>query len=745
MSSIAPTPSSLESGSRCASPEPQRSSADLVPRERLLRHLAEDDQRVIVLCAPSGFGKSVLLRQWAEQDRRPAFEVLLGPQHNDPTVLVEAITKQLSRLEPFPIDLDEVLLAPIPDLEKVVIPRLVSVMADREHEFILTLDELEQIESPDALRVIAALCDGMPSGAQLALASRTEIPIGIGRLRASRRLTELGRKDLTMTKRECAELLATIDITLTPPQLDSMVRRTEGWPAVLYLAGLALTESSDLGRSLEQFTGDDRVVVDYLREEFLAPVSSNQAVFLRRSSILERFNGALCDFTLGREGSSLALEELSRANMLLIPLDSRGEWYRLHPLLRDMLLAELQRTEPALVPEMHRRASEWWSARGENDQAIHHAIESDTGELAGNLLFAAVPEYTTRGRTATISGWLKRLGPDNVAKSPGACLTAAWADITLGRGPEAERWLAIARHLLSTSSPRVDNTAYEVGIALAEALMGRDGLASMRQTVKEVEPLLSEDDPWRAVCALLDGAGLHLLGGDRDLARARLRESARRGSVGAPDVQVMALAQLAILAEEGGHHQTAVEAIAHARAQIDRTGIGECPSVALSFAVSALTFAARGAVELARNDLQTGLRLLAELDSFCPWYEVETKLTLARASARLGKVAQAEQLLASAFEQLADVPDALLLRQWIEETWDQLGERPPEEAGLTLSELKLLQFLPDHLSFPQIAGEMYLSTNTVKTHARSIYRKLGAASRREAVQRARQLGLLSVP
>ncbi|MBS1879562.1 MAG: hypothetical protein JST31_08620 [Actinobacteria bacterium] len=697
---------------------------------------------MIVLCAPSGYGKSVLLGQWTAADPRPAFTILLGPQHNDPTVLVEAIVERLGTLEPFPADLTDALLGPSPDVRETVAPRLVAALELRTEPFVLVLDELERIEAPAALEIVAALCRGISPGSQLALASRTEPTVGLGRLRASRRLTELGTRELAMTKGECATLLAAIGVELSPRQLDAIARRTEGWAAALYLAGLALGGSADPGRALARFTGDDRIVADYLREEFLLPASRNRAAFLRRAAALERLSGPLCDFALEREGSGLVLAELSRANMLLVPLDRRGEWYRLHPLLREMLRAELERTEAAAVPRVHRRASEWWSAVENVDQAIHHAIEAGDAELAGELLFAAVPEYSAGGRNATLVGWLDRLGERGVAASPGASVTAAWAELTLGRGPRAEHWAAASRRLLAARSGGDGDTAMEAGLALAEAALARNGLAAMRETVAAVEPLLPEDDPWRSLTSLLDGVGMHLLG-DADGARRRLKEGVRRGSVGALDLQVISLAQLALIAIEGGDWQLAEEEMSRARAQIERTGLASYPVMAIAFATSALIRARQGRVARASEDLETGRRLLEQLDHFAPWYEIETKLALAGTSARLGRRGEAEEMLASAARQLPEVADDSVLSTWVEETGSVIGAAPAAESPpLTPAELRVLQFLPQHLSFPQVAARIHVSPNTVKTHAASIYRKLGCSSRDQAVRRAREMGLL---
>lgn len=428
--------------------------------------------------------------------------------------------------------------------------------------------------------------------------------------------------------------------------------------------------------------------------------------------------------------------------MLLVPLDRRGEWYRLHPLLQEMLRSELLRTEADAAPRIHRRASEWWSAADDADQAIHHAIEAGAEDLAGELLFAAVPEYSAGGRNATLVGWLDRLGSRGVSVSPGASLTAAWAELTLGCGPRAEHWAAVTRRLLAAKGPGGGDAAVEAGLALADATLARDGLAAVRATVAAVEPLLPEDDPWRSLTSLLDGVALHLLG-ERDAARERLKEGVRRGSVGALDLQVIALTQLALIAIERGDWQLAEEEMSRGRAQIERTGLAGYPVMAIAFATSALIRARQGKVEKASADLEAGRRLLGQLDHFTPWYEIETKLMLARASARLGDPGEAERTLASASAQLAEIPDDSLVARWVEDARDTVGAGGRgADAQLTRAELRLLQFLPEHLSFPQIAARIHVSPNTVKTHAASIYRKLGASSRDEAVRRAREIGLL---
>jgi len=714
----------------------------MVPRQRLLDRLREDPGKTLVLSAPSGFGKTVLLEQLAELDSRDSHTVLLSARDKDPAALVRSITDALSDSEPVSEEILDALQAPQPDFEDVVVPRLLAGLESRREPFLLILDELERLESSASLAIVAALMRGMPSGSQLAIASRVEPPLRLGRPRASRRLIELRREDLTMTKGECASLLAGIGLELTPRQLDTIVRRTEGWPAALYLAGLALSESSDPGRALSRFAGDDRIVADYLQEEFLLPASGRELEFLRRASVLERMSGELCDSVLDRSDSESILRSLVRSNMLLVPLDRSDRWFRFHPLLRDMLRTDLRRSEPKAERQLHLRASMWWEANGDWDQAIQHAVEAADPGRAGKLLWAAVPEYVTRGRLATLVGWLQRPGGPTVAANPGLSLTEAATQLTLGRGPEAEHWAAVVKRALAAEPPSESRASLEAGVAIVEATLARDGVAAMRASIATVEPLLAEDDPWLTLCCLVDGVGLHLQE-KREEARSRLLEGVRRGSVGAPNVQCLCLAQLGLLWIEQGDWHAAEREIFRAREQIDRYGLRDYPMIALAFAVSAHARARRGQIDAARADLAAARRRLGEVEGFVAWFEIETRLTLARASVRLGDRDGARALVEEASAQLGEVPDGPALSRWLGEVEASVRSGPSlPGVQLTASELRILQFLPSHLSFPQVAASVHLSPNTVKTHVRAIYRKLDASSRQEAIERAREVGLL---
>jgi LuxR family maltose regulon positive regulatory protein len=719
-----------------SSPPDPRSA--LVQRPRLLARLQASSASTVLLQAPSGYGKSVLLEQWATVDPRPFQSLILGDEHNDPALLVASILTALEAIEPVPREVGVALANPEPNLDKVVLPRLGSALEQRAVPFVLVLDDFERLDSPGSLAVVATVVERLSAGSQVALATRTEPALALGRLRAHRQLAEFMPEDFAMTRAESADLLTALGLELSAEQLQALVRRTEGWPAALYLAGLALGEAADPGQALARFAGDDRFVVDYLREEFLVPVSRRRLEFLRRASLLDRLSGELCDAVLERSGSATALRDLSRSNMLLVPLDRRDEWFRFHPLFREMLRAELRRVEPEREAGLNRRASEWWSAAGDWDRAITHAIDSGAVDWAGELLWTSIPEFMTRGRNATVLGWLEHLGKATVATDAALSLTAAYAHITQGEGAKSEHWAAVAATLLEPAPPSQQKTVLTAGLGLIEATLARNGVGAIADRTALAAEMLPDDSPWMSMCRLIEGVGLHLRG-LREEAREKLVDGARRGAVGAPNVQVLCLSQMALLAIEEDDW-TLAEMLA---SQADRSGLGDYPMMALALAVSALVRSRTGRVEEAAADLRRGSALLDRLEEFPPWYVAETRIALARTSARLDDAPAATRMLAAATRALKQTPDAVVLGEWIERAARAIETVSASTFGdLTPAELRVLQFLPTHLSFPEIAGQVFVSPNTVKTQAQGVYRKLGVSSRGAAVERARAAGLL---
>ena len=322
-------------------------------------------------------------------------------------------------------------------------------------------------------------------------------------------------------------------------------------------------------------------------------------------------------------------------------------------------------------------------------------------------------------------------------------MAAASSRLAAGDGDQARHWTSAAAHNLARR-PSSKRYPLNGAVLLLRALLAERGLAHMGRDAARACALASEHGESRSFSRLLAGAS-HQLAGDRARARAALDDGARSSAVAAPHVQALCLAQLALLEIDGDDWDAAAILTERARSRVEGCGLAEYPIVALVYAVSALTRSHSGPVADADRDLRTASRLVDQLVDFIPWYEAETRVTLARASLGLSDVAGARSLIAEAARLVRRIPESPTLRAWITEACSQL-ETATGSAGdgltLTAAELRVLRMLPTHLSFPAIAKQLFVSPNTVKTHVRALYRKLDASSRSEAVSRAAAAGLL---
>jgi len=718
----------------------------LVARPRLVQRLTEArDVPLALVVAPAGYGKTTALAEWAACDPRPFAWLALEPDADDAGRLIAAIALALDEVEPLGRGALAGLRAAGETGLDAAVARLGTVIAGRRDPFVLVLDDAHVLASDGARDVLDAIIGNLPPGALLVVASRSELPLPVGRLRAHRRVLEVGPRELQMTRGEAAEVLG--GLGLRPADVELLVHRTEGWPAGLYLAALSLREQPDRERAVARFAGDDRLVADYLRDELLAGLPRERLRFLTSTSVLAELSGPLCDAVLDGPGSGATLRDLARSNLMLVPLDRADDRYRYPGLFAEMLRAELRRSEPEAEGDLHRRASAWHAERGEADRAIHHAIAAGDVDGAADLLWGVAPGWVMGGRDAVVRDWLERFAPEEIARHPRLALAAATSDVAAGDRDRLEHWAAAAaRDLAAAEAPEPDGAEAAVADLLG-VLAARDGLDRMRADAAAAAARLSGETAWLGVCRLLEGTARYLTG-DREAARGPLEDGARHGAVAAPLVQVLCLAQLGVLALEEDDVETAEVCISRARGQVERTGLGDCPLAALVFAASALGRAQRGRVDEAQRDMREGTRLLATLADFTPWYEVEARLLLARAALRLSDVVGARTLLAEASRLARRAPDAVVLMQWLEESWRQADSFSSAAilgpTSLTTAELRVLRLLPTHLSFREIAGRLHVSTNTIKTQAHAVYRKLDASSRTDAVSSARRLGLVDL-
>ena len=263
-------------------------------------------------------------------------------------------------------------------------------------------------------------------------------------------------------------------------------RRTEGWPAGLYLAALYLREGGTLGSAAVSFGGDDRFVSEYMESEFLARISRRQRVFLTRTAVLERMCGPLCEAVLDLPGSAATLADLARSNMLLVPLDRRGQWYRYHHLFRDMLLAELERQEPGLMPVLRRRAAGWCLRNGLPEEALEYSIAAGDVDTAARLVEKlAVPAHR-QGRVTTLQRWFRWLEDrGGIEGHPMAAVLAALFFALTGRPVEAERWADVVDRWQYGDGTRPGDPYAEAWAAMLRALLCRRGIEQMRADADE--------------------------------------------------------------------------------------------------------------------------------------------------------------------------------------------------------------------------------------------------------------------
>ena len=682
-------------------------SAGLVPRSRLVgRLIAAQDTPLVLLVAPAGYGKTTLLAEWSMRDGRPFAWV--DPQ--TPAHELEAVCETFGQAAG-----------------------------------VLVFDGDELLDSPDVIAVIPDLIERAGHSAQVAIAARSEPALGLGGLRAGRKLLELRSVDLAMTSSEVAALAESHGLELDRAGLEQLLHRTEGWPAGLYLAALAASDGGDTDADLPDVAGDDRFLADYFREVALEPLSAEQAAFLARSSILDRLSGPLCDFVLGRDDSGQLLQELSRTNLMLVPLDRRDREYRYHRLFAEALRGELRRREPLLERALHGRASAWYGEHGDAERAIAHAVEGGDVGRAGDLLWTRAGDIVGYGAEGRLERWLEGFSPEQVTGCPKLALAAAATSLLSGDRELVERWTAAALDALEDGAGAEERAELAGEALLFRAAVGEDTVTCVGRRAQSASEHVPERSPWRPLGDLLQGVSRHLTG-DRAGAYEVLEQGARHAAPGSPSLQALCLAQLALLAVEAEDWEAAESCASRARAQAERSGFDRYPTAALVYAVSAEVHAHLGRVEASKLALDDAARLLSELPDFSPWYEAECSIAMARAALRLSDVQRARTLVEQAERLLRRSPDARVALEWLSECRRRTVVSSASSAGdewcLTTAELRILQYLPTYLSLREIAERLYVSANTVKTHARSVYRKLGASSRGDAVVRAREAGLL---
>jgi LuxR family maltose regulon positive regulatory protein len=827
-------------------PPPQAS----IRRERLEGELdRQSDQPLTVVTGPAGSGKTVLLAAWASP--RTAAWLSVGPEHLDVTRLWRDIAAALG---PVGIHLPGEPRSGGAHLADVTL-ELRDALERAPRRATLVLDDVHLLRGP-ALALVAALVSEGGGGLRVAIASRSDPDLHLGRLRLEGRLGELRAMDLAFTCPEAGALLAEHGLSLRPDQVERLVSRTEGWAAGLRLAALSLQAEPDPDRFVADFTGDDHAVADYLSGEVLALQRPAVREFLLRTSVADRVCGGLADALSGGRDGARALVEVHRAGLFLMPVDRRETWFRYHPLFAELLRARLRLERPQLWTELHGRAARWLAGQDLGREALPHALEA--GEQPGmvDVLADQWLDLLISGQAADAVLAAARLQPRDrrlAVAAAGACLGAgdvsgAEAVLAATAGEEDDDVAALAALMRARARADVGGARVAAGRLLA-ASGGAWRLAVPADDARRSLALLhlgvTEFAAGRADAAAdaLDGAAALAVDARRErvLLECLGRTAALEVLAGRLTRAETAATAARALAEPTGWERTAACAWAYAAlaavhwlrndlADAERCAdtaaaaafaAAELPAAHAVRALRAHLTAARGDLDRARALLRTVLDALPENGPVlgqwlaalgpCPWAceaDADSADPVAAAVVRLARgdaisalhrvepllgdgaplhptarlhawlvAAVAQQACGRARDASEAVERALeiaapedyrrpfadggaavrrLLQRHatlptayapvVAELIDALERVAAPPPGLVepLSgrERDVLRLMPTLLPNTEIAGELFVSVNTVKTHVKSIYRKLDVSSRREAVARARQLRLI---
>ena len=720
----------------------------LIARTRLLEALAATPERIslTMVTAPAGYGKTTALSQWAAEDSREFAWVTVDQADGDPVRLAGHVALALHRIQPLDPAVFRALAVGEGSRHLTALGHLLTSLRNGNRRGVLVLDDVHELRNVAAMTFIRALAAGLPAGFQLAVGSR--LMLGFGRLRSEDRCVEFGVEDLAFTKEEVRAILTYTGVDFSDDTVGALVQRTEGWPAGVYLAARAIRTASDPAVAARRLTGDDPYIADYFRDELLLRESPETVRFLIRTAPLDQLSGALCDHVLGRTGSAHRLAEAARRNLFVVPLDRRGEWYRYHCLVAEMLLSELRRREPGEESRVHRRAADWYEEQGQPEKAIEHRLAGGDTLAAARLINRHAPDFVAAGRLQTIRRWLDALGQDGLVSYPPLAITAAWMLALIGDMPGAQSCLHAAERG-SFDGPLPDgSSSLTSAITVLRASLGALGVDRMLLDAKAATEYEPPGSPWFPAAMAALGIA-HALSGAADVAVKELGLAARLGAEGRPPTAaVVALSELSLLAVDRDDWPDAEQKAGQAVNLIEIAGIEEHLFSILGYVAAARVAARQGNQVAARRHAGAVLRMNTTFSpAVIPWLSAQVAIALAEIFLELGDLAAARFQAEEAGRHLDGLLTEGTLRQQLSRVLARFAAegghvRVPSAMALTRAEMRVLQLLPTHLSLGQIGEELHISRNTVKAHLVAIRRKLQCSTRDEVVTRGRDLGLL---
>ena len=430
----------------------------------LLDTTLDANNRLTLVSAPAGFGKTTLLSDWLVHlealpaDTRIAW-LSLDDDDNDLSRLLNHVTVALRGAG---LDVDPALLeahygtSPTGALTGIVNDMARAAEDMPATHWVLVLDDVHVISASEVHEALSFLLDHLPHRLHLLLATRSDPPLALSLLRGRGELTEIRAAELRFTGPEAVDFLNRVmGLRLSAAEVATLDERTEGWIAGLQLAALSLRgigESAEVADFIEAFKGSNRFVIDYLADEVLARQSDQVRVFLLRTSILDHLTGSLCDAVTASVDSRRMLEQIERENLFLVALDDQRSWYRYHHLFADVLAARLLAEHPDEVPDLHRRASAWYAAHDLPIHAVRHAMTAEDFGRAARLMEEALPDLRRARQDGLLLTWMQSLPESVVRRSPVLSIWSAWSKLMSGDLDTMEQWLRAAEAAIAAGA-----------------------------------------------------------------------------------------------------------------------------------------------------------------------------------------------------------------------------------------------------------------------------------------------------
>ena len=698
-----------------------------------------------VVNAPVGYGKTTLLRSWCIERPEAVIWMTLDAADDDPVRLWTHLATAIERLGEGLGGRALMCLGVRGAAVETAVDELMNGLVAYGQPITIVLDDLHAVGSERSLGSIAHAIERLPANVRVFASTRSDPAISLARLRARGALVEIRAGELAFTVDEARELFGRERIELSSEGLELLVERTEGWPAGLYLAALWLRDLEDPDARVRSFVGSTRHVADYLADEVLSGLSPDRRDFLVRTSVLGRFSPELCDAVLGREDSGAVLAELARSNMFLVALDAGGEWYRYHHLFGELLQLELGGEE---APVLRRRAAAWCRAQELVEDAIEYAAAAGDADTVADLLVEHDREFVWGGRVAQLLGWVRWLPPELLLEHPSLPAAGAFASALLAR-PEVDvqRLLAVAerarRERPELWLPYVEAV---VEVTRAMAIERGDVGAAVEHARGAVAAARAGADVLSVGVLAILAHALFFAGEFDEARRIAVQAVERPDAPDRPEGYVVSLGLLALLDAEQGRTESAEawarQAISFARNRFH----ADSWRVSLAHLGLALACTATGRLEEAEREALRGERLRRSPQPTVGHAHALLVLAHVRvARSRLERAAGDLERAQRAIEEFPDPGRLPAMAATIEQ--DLITARANAGNGHVVeqpsaAELAVLRCLAAGLSRREIGAELYISLNTVKTHIRELYRKLGASSRADAVARAEALGLL---